>query len=123
MKGDPKKKNAAMNPGNCEELIERLITLNNRIQDYKIFATTTLGLRSDSAAIETLTNSQKEINGFSNKYFGKKLVTEDGQDFTTVQQFLESIGTPGENGNRMMPVSKEEIHLNSDNSPQKSKTI
>jgi len=113
--GRPKGKECSnVNPGNCEELIERLITINNRIQDYKIFATTTLGLRSDSAAIETLTNSQKEINGFSNKYFGKKLVTEDGQDFTTVQQFLESIGTPGENGNRMMPVSKEEIHLNSD---------
>lgn len=108
------KKCSKAKPGNCEELIERLITINNRIQDYKIFATSTLGLRSDSAAIEILTNSQKEINEFSNKYFGKKLVTEDGQDFTTVQQFLESIGTPREKGNRRMPVSKEEIHLNSD---------
>lgn len=108
------KKCSKTKPGNCEELIERLITINNRIQDYKIFATSTLGLRSDSAAIEILTNSQKEINEFSNKYFGKKLVTEDGQDFTTVQQFLESIGTPREKGNRRMPVSKEEIHLNSD---------
>lgn len=112
--GRPKEKECSKaNPGNCEELIERLITINNRIQDYKIFATTTLGLRSDSAAIKTLTNSQKEINEFSNKYFGKKLVTEDGQDFTTAQQFVESIGTPGEKGNRTMPISKEEIHLNS----------
>jgi hypothetical protein len=113
--GRPKEKGCSKaNPGNCEELIERLITINNRIQDYKIFATTTLGLRSDSEAIATLTNSQKEINEFSNKYFGKKLVTEDGQDFTTVQQFIESIGTPGEKGNRRMPVSKEEIYLDSD---------
>ena len=113
--GRPKEKECSnVNPGNCEELIERLITINNRIQDYKIFATTTLGLRPDSAAIETLTNSQKEINEFSNKYFGKKLVTEDGQDFTTAQQFLELIGAPGEKGNRMIPVSKEEIYLSSD---------
>ena len=102
------------NPGDCEELIERLITINNRIQDYKIFATTSLGLRSDSAAVETLTNSQNEINEFSNKYFGKKLVTEDGQDFTTVQQFMESVSTPGEKGNRTMTTPEENIYLSSD---------
>ena len=113
--GRPKGKACSKeNPGNCKELIERLITINNRMQDYKIFASTTLNLPSNSQAIETLTKSQQEINKFSHKYFGKKLVPEDGQDFITVQQFMESIGTPGEKGKRTMPTSKEEIYFNSD---------
>ena len=113
--GRPREKACSeANPGNCKELIERLITINNRIEDYKIFATTTLNLPANSPALEILTNSQQEINKFSRKYFGKKLVTEDGEDFMTVQQFMESIGTQGEKGNITIPASKEEIHLKPD---------
>ena len=84
---------ATCNPADlnsCKSLIEYLVTAINRIEDYKIFATTTLRLEKNSESTENLQATQQKINNFSQKYFGKRLQGLDQTQITTIDQLINS---------------------------------
>lgn len=106
-------------PASCTSLIEYLISSMNRIQDYRVFMTRTMGAKNDSTITKKLIRAQEEINSFSRNYFGRSLETPQNERIMTAHKFANSLNSQQEttvknslHSGRELEISAERLEAN-----------
>ncbi len=79
------------NAKDCESYVKSLVKAKNRIKDYKILLTKTIGYSPQSDEASTLEKYREEIDALTHYQFGLSLSEAREKNIISIDQFIEHI--------------------------------
>ena len=79
------------NAKDCGSYVKSLVQAKNRIKDYKILLTKTIGYSPQSDEASTLEKYRKEIDALTHYQFGLSLSEAREKNIISIDQFIELI--------------------------------
>ncbi len=94
----------------CGSYVKSLVKAKNRIKDYKILLTKTLGYSPKSDEASTLEKYRKEIDTLTRDQFGLSLSEAREKNIISIDQFIEHITKNQKSGKlKQVPESREKL--------------
>jgi hypothetical protein len=109
---------SSRNIKDCHSYVKSLVKAKNRIKDYKILLTKTLGYSPQSDEVSTLEQQRKAIDALTHYQFGLSLSQARDQNIISIGQFIDHISQsqktmklmqPPKNNNKLSTIFSRSI--------------
>lgn len=84
----------------CSDYIQGVVQARNRIKDYKILLSKSLGFSDESIEVRTLENKREEINNLTQIEFGTSLSKAKDMNILSISQYINHVSSKEKVNNR-----------------------